>query len=65
MIPVYFEMLHNLLSDFLLLQLQELTDVPEVRECIGVLEKLKPIKKTDVTPDSLICEFIGNGQFKY
>ena len=49
----------------LLSQLQELTDVPEVCECIKVLEKLVPIEKTDVTPDSLICEFIGNGQFKY
>ena len=49
----------------LLSQLQELKDVPEVRECIEALEKLEPIEKTDVTPDSLICEFIGNGQFKY
>ena len=49
----------------LLSQLQELNDVPEVRECIEALEKLEPIEKTDVTPDSLICEFIGNGQFKY
>ncbi|MBO7475172.1 MAG: adenylyl-sulfate kinase [Ruminococcus sp.] len=46
-------------------QLQELTDVPEVCECIKVLEKLVPVEKEDVTPDSLICEFIGNGQFKY
>ena len=49
----------------LLPQLEELTDVSEVRECIAVLEKLRPIEKSDVTPDSLICEFIGNGQFKY
>ena len=36
-----------------------------IGKLIAVLEKLKPIEKTDVTPDSLICEFIGNGQFKY
>ncbi|MCR5599798.1 MAG: adenylyl-sulfate kinase [Ruminococcus sp.] len=49
----------------LLERLQELKDVPEVRECISVLEKLTPIDKKDISPDSLICEFIGNGQFKY
>ena len=49
----------------LLMQLQELTDVPEVCECIKALERLDPIDRADVTPDSLICEFIGNGQFKY
>lgn len=49
----------------LLSQLNELSDVPEVKECIAVLEQLTPIDKADITPDSLICEFIGNGQFKY
>ena len=49
----------------LLEQLQELNDVPEVQECIKVLEKLTPLNKEDISPDSLICEFIGNGQFKY
>lgn len=49
----------------LLGQLQELKDVPEVRECIRVLEQLTPIDKKDISADSLICEFIGNGQFKY
>ncbi len=49
----------------LLGQLGELSDVPEVRECIAVLEQLTPLDKADITPDSLICEFIGNGQFKY
>ena len=49
----------------LLMPLQELTDVPEVCECIKALERLDPIDRADVTPDSLICEFIGNGQFKY
>ena len=49
----------------LLDQLQELNDVPEVQECIKVLEKLTPLEKKDISRDSLICEFIGNGQFKY
>lgn len=49
----------------LLTQLEELNDIPEIRECIEVLEKLAPIDKKDISPDSLICEFIGNGQFKY
>ena len=49
----------------LLDQLQELNDVPEVQECINVLEKLTPLAKKYISRDSLICEFIGNGQFKY
>lgn len=49
----------------LLDQLQELKDVPEVQECIRVLDQLTPIDKKDIPADSLICEFIGNGQFKY
>ena len=49
----------------LLTQLEELSDIPEIQECIAVLEKLTPLAKSDITPDSLICEFIGNGQFKY
>ncbi len=49
----------------LLGQLEELMDVPEVRECAEILEALTPVDKKDITPDSLICEFIGNGQFKY
>ena len=49
----------------LLEQLHELENVPEVKECIAVLEKLTPIDKADISRDSLICEFIGNGQFKY
>jgi uridine kinase len=46
-------------------KLRELEDAPELAETITVLEQLSAIEKSDVTPDSLICEFIGNGQFKY
>jgi len=49
----------------LLEQLHELEDIPEIKECIAVLEQLTPIDKADISKDSLICEFIGNGQFKY
>ncbi|WP_303788254.1 uridine kinase [Ruminococcus flavefaciens] len=49
----------------LLEQLRELEDIPEIKECIAVLEQLTPIDKADISRDSLICEFIGNGQFKY
>ena len=49
----------------LLEQLRELEDIPEIKECIAVLEQLTPIDKADISKDSLICEFIGNGQFKY
>lgn len=49
----------------LLEQLHELEDIPEIKECIAVLEQLTPIDKADISRDSLICEFIGNGQFKY
>ena len=45
--------------------LRELDDAPELEDTIRVLEALEPIEKNIITPDSLICEFIGNGQFKY
>jgi uridine kinase len=45
--------------------LRQLEDAPELGDTIKVLEALDSIEKNDVTPDSLICEFIGNGQFKY
>ena len=45
--------------------LKELDDAPELEDTIKVLEALDSIDKKDITPDSLICEFIGNGQFKY
>ena len=46
-------------------KLRELDDAPELADTIKVLESLTAIDKKYVTPDSLICEFIGNGQFKY
>ncbi len=52
-------------KDDILDKLRELDDAPELADTIAVMEKLIPIKKEDITPDSLICEFIGHGQFKY
>lgn len=49
----------------LLTQLEDMLDVPEIAESVKVLEQLAPLSKKDISPDSLICEFIGNGQFKY
>lgn len=50
---------------YLLDKLEEMKEVPEISEIVTVLEQLSPIDRPDITPDSLICEFIGNGQFKY
>lgn len=51
--------------DSIIDQLREMNDVPELRDTIEVLEQLSPIAPEYITPDSLICEFMGNGQFKY
>ena len=45
--------------------LKELTDFPVIAEMVKVLDNIAPLDNSLVTPDSLICEFIGNGQFKY
>lgn len=50
---------------FLMDGLKELEDVPEIREILDVLENLYTLDETFVPGDSLIREFIGNGQFKY
>ena len=46
-------------------QLREMSDVPELADVTEVLEQLVPLDKKDISRDSLICEFIGSGQFKY
>ncbi len=51
--------------DSIIDQLREMNDVPELRDTIEVLDQLSPIAPEYITPDSLICEFMGNGQFKY
>ena len=55
----------SLYRNDLLWQLREMEDCPELQDVTKVLESLTPLHKKDVTPDSLVCEFVGNGQFKY
>ncbi|SFX72099.1 uridine kinase [Ruminococcus sp. XPD3002] len=50
--------------DSLLGQLKEMED-SELADVTKVLENTEPIDKRFITPDSLVCEFIGHGQFKY
>ena len=42
-----------------------MNDIPEIAETLEILEALEPLDAGEIPPDSLICEFIGNGQFKY
>lgn len=51
--------------DILLDDLRQMSDVPELSDVIEVLENLTSLDSSDISPDSLICEFIGNGEFKY
>ena len=46
-------------------ELREMENVPELSDVTEVMEKLTPIDPSYITPDSLICEFIGHGEFKY
>jgi uridine kinase len=55
----------NVYRNSLIDQLRELNDFPELADMTEVLENLVPLDKKDVSRDSLICEFIGHGQFKY
>ncbi len=55
----------NVYRNALIDQLRELNDFPELADVTEVLENLVPLDKKDVSRDSLICEFIGHGQFKY
>lgn len=45
--------------------LKEMSQIPELADVTEVMENLEPLDASYVTPDSLICEFIGNGEFKY
>ena len=52
-------------KDTLLTQLRDMSDVPELADVTEVLENTESMDKSLITPDSLVCEFIGNSQFKY
>lgn len=55
----------NVYRNSLLDELKTMTDVPELEDVTEVLENLVPLERKYITPDSLICEFIGGGMFKY
>ena len=55
----------NAYRDVLLEDLRQMSDIPELADVTEVMENLVSMELADVTPDSLICEFIGNGEFKY
>nr|MCR5730691.1 nucleoside kinase [Ruminococcus sp.] len=46
-------------------QLRDMTDVPEINETLAILEKTDSLDNKLIPSDSLVCEFIGNSQFKY
>ena len=55
----------NVYRSSLIDELREMSDIPEIRETLEILEALEPLDAAEIPSDSLICEFIGNGQFKY
>ncbi len=55
----------NAYRNSLIEQLREMNDVPELADVTEVLEHTSPLDKKLITRDSLICEFVGHGQFKY
>ncbi|MBR0484527.1 MAG: nucleoside kinase, partial [Oscillospiraceae bacterium] len=48
---------------FLLEAFRNMPEEPLVRDMLDFLENTKEIPPETITPDSLVCEFIGNGQF--
>ena len=55
----------NVYRSSLIEELRGMNDIPEIGETLEILEALEPLDAGEIPPDSLICEFIGNGQFKY
>ncbi|MBR2284208.1 MAG: nucleoside kinase [Ruminococcus sp.] len=45
--------------------LPEIKQIPELEDLREVLEGSASLDNTLITPDSLICEFIGSGEFEY
>ena len=50
---------------FLIEAFRTMTESPLVREMLDFLEQTATLLQDQITPDSLVCEFIGNGQFEY
>ncbi len=55
----------NVYKESLLDELKSMTDIPELADVMEVLENLEALDRKYITPDSLICEFIGGGMFRY
>ena len=55
----------NIYKDLLMNQVRELGDIPELADVNKVLEAAESLDRSLVPADSLIREFIGDGQFKY
>lgn len=51
--------------DFLMDGLREMTDVPEIRELLSIMENITPLDDEFVPAESLVREFIGGGIFSY
>lgn len=48
---------------FLLEAFRHMSDEPLVADMLAFLEQAEEIAPEAITPDSLVCEFIGNSQF--
>ena len=55
----------NVYCNSLIEDLWKMEDIPELADVIKVMESLVPLSRSHIPPESLICEFIGNGQFEY
>lgn len=55
----------NAYRNVLLDDLQQMEDEPAVSDIVKVLSSAVPLEQSAITPDSLVCEFFGNGQFSY
>ncbi|MCM1529082.1 MAG: hypothetical protein NC093_03700 [Alistipes sp.] len=55
----------NVYRDSLLDMLREMSDVPELTDVTAVMSELAPLEAEFIPRDSLIREFIGNGEFEY
>lgn len=55
----------NAYRSVLLGELEKMSGEPAVNDIITVLRSLVPLDPSAITPDSLVCEFLGNGQFAY
>ena len=53
----------SLYRDTLIYSLHEMNDIPELADITEVMENLLPVAESAVPQDSMVREFIGNGEF--